>query len=29
MLTMPTTTDTPFAPFVPRSTPKKGESDGL
>jgi general secretion pathway protein N len=29
MLTMPTTTDTPFAPFVPRSTPKNGESDGL
>lgn len=28
-LTMPTTTDTSFAPFVPRSTPKNGESDGL
>jgi general secretion pathway protein N len=28
-LTMPTTVDTPFAPFVPRSTPKNGESDGL
>ncbi|MGL9620833.1 hypothetical protein QRQ56_22725 [Bradyrhizobium sp. U531] len=28
-LTMPTTTDTSFAPFVPRSTPKNGEADGL
>jgi general secretion pathway protein N len=28
-LTMPGTTDTPFAPFQPRSTPKNGESDGL
>jgi len=28
-LTMPTTADTPFAPFMPRSTPKNGESDGL
>lgn len=28
-LVMPTTTDTPFAPFVPRSVPKNGESDGL
>ncbi|MGT2434932.1 hypothetical protein ACU4GH_02685 [Bradyrhizobium betae] len=28
-LTMPSTTDTSFAPFVPRSTPKNGESDGL
>jgi len=28
-LTMPTTTSTSFAPFVPRSTPKNGESDGL
>ncbi|EJN12845.1 hypothetical protein PMI42_03851 [Bradyrhizobium sp. YR681] len=28
-LTMPTTTDTSFAPFMPRSTPKNGESDGL
>ena len=28
-LTMPSTIDTPFAPFVPRSTPKNGESDGL
>ncbi|QAU45925.1 hypothetical protein [Bradyrhizobium guangzhouense] len=28
-LTMPTTADTSFAPFVPRSTPKHGESDGL
>jgi general secretion pathway protein N len=28
-MTMPTTTDTLFAPFVPRSTPKNGESDGL
>lgn len=28
-LTMPTTADTSFAPFVPRSTPKNGESDGL
>lgn len=28
-LIMPTTTDTSFAPFVPRSTPKNGESDGL
>lgn len=27
--TMPTTADTSFAPFVPRSTPKNGESDGL
>ncbi|RXT36755.1 hypothetical protein [Bradyrhizobium betae] len=28
-LTMPTTADTSFAPFVPRSTPKNGEADGL
>lgn len=28
-LMMPATTDTSFAPFVPRSTPKNGESDGL
>ncbi|MBR0846700.1 DUF2531 family protein [Bradyrhizobium diazoefficiens] len=28
-LMMPTTIDTPFAPFLPRSTPKNGESDGL
>jgi general secretion pathway protein N len=28
-LTMPTTADTSFTPFVPRSTPKHGESDGL
>lgn len=28
-LIMPATTDTSFAPFVPRSTPKNGESDGL
>lgn len=28
-LTMPTTTDTSFAPFVPRSTRKNGESEGL
>lgn len=28
-LVMPTTGDTSFAPFVPRSTPKGGESDGL
>ncbi|WFU83869.1 hypothetical protein QA645_14340 [Bradyrhizobium sp. CIAT3101] len=28
-LTMPTTANTSFAPFVPRSTPKNGESDGL
>jgi len=28
-LTMPTTASTSFAPFVPRSTPKNGESDGL
>lgn len=28
-LTMPTTADRSFAPFVPRSTPKNGESDGL
>ncbi|SEM33600.1 hypothetical protein [Bradyrhizobium sp. OK095] len=28
-LTMPTSIDTPFAPFVPRATPKNGESDGL
>lgn len=28
-LTMPATTDTSFAPFVPRSTPKNGEPDGL
>ncbi|TYL91733.1 hypothetical protein FXB40_27835 [Bradyrhizobium rifense] len=28
-LTMPTTANTLFAPFVPRSTPKNGESDGL
>ncbi|MCP3371005.1 hypothetical protein [Bradyrhizobium cajani] len=27
-LTMPTSTDTSFAPFVPRSTPKNGVSDG-
>lgn len=28
-LTMPTTASTSFAPFMPRSTPKNGESDGL
>ncbi|GLR85447.1 hypothetical protein GCM10007857_21580 [Bradyrhizobium iriomotense] len=28
-LTTPATGDTSFAPFVPRSTPKGGESDGL
>lgn len=28
-LTMPTTASTSFAPFVPRSTPKHGEADGL
>jgi general secretion pathway protein N len=28
-LTMPTTATTSFAPFVPRSTPKNGEADGL
>lgn len=28
-LTMPTTASTSFAPFVPHSTPKNGESDGL
>jgi general secretion pathway protein N len=28
-LTMPTTATTSFAPFVPRSTPKNGEPDGL
>jgi len=28
-LTMPAAGDTAFAPFVPRSTPKNGESDGL
>ena len=28
-LVMPTTGDNSFAPFVPRSTPKGGESDGL
>ncbi|MCG2671613.1 hypothetical protein ACFPFP_32260 [Bradyrhizobium sp. GCM10023182] len=28
-LTMPTTASTSFAPFLPRSTPKNGESDGL
>ncbi|MBR1174261.1 hypothetical protein JQ617_09870 [Bradyrhizobium sp. KB893862 SZCCT0404] len=28
-LTMPATSDRSFAPFVPRSTPKNGESDGL
>lgn len=28
-LTMPTTANTSFAPFVPRSTPKSGEADGL
>jgi len=28
-LTMPATNNTAFAPFVPRSTPKNGESDGL
>ncbi|QPF93863.1 hypothetical protein [Bradyrhizobium commune] len=28
-LTMPTTANTSFAPFAPRSTPKNGESDGL
>jgi len=28
-LTVPTATGTSFAPFVPRSTPKNGESDGL
>ncbi|AND91149.1 general secretion pathway protein N [Bradyrhizobium diazoefficiens] len=28
-LAMPGTTDTPFSPFGPRSTPKNGESDGL
>jgi general secretion pathway protein N len=28
-LTMPTTANTTFAPFVPRSTPKHGEADGL
>ncbi|MBR0973316.1 MULTISPECIES: hypothetical protein [Bradyrhizobium] len=27
--TMPGPTDSSFAPFVPRSTPKNGESDGL
>ena len=27
--TMPATNNTAFAPFVPRSTPKNGESDGL
>ena len=29
VLTMPAPGDTSFAPFVPRSTPKNGESDGL
>ncbi|RXH12139.1 hypothetical protein EAS56_18790, partial [Bradyrhizobium guangzhouense] len=28
-LTMPTNANTSFAPFVPRSTPKNGETDGL
>jgi general secretion pathway protein N len=28
-LTMPTNASTSFAPFVPRSVPKNGESDGL
>ncbi len=28
-LTVPTTANTSFAPFVPRSTPKSGASDGL
>jgi general secretion pathway protein N len=28
-LMMPTAGNTAFAPFVPRSTPKNGESDGL
>lgn len=28
-LTIPSTIDTSFAPFVPRSTPKNGEADGL
>ncbi|WP_027532011.1 hypothetical protein [Bradyrhizobium sp. WSM3983] len=28
-LTMPTTANTSFAPFVPRATPKNGEADGL
>ena len=28
-LTMPTASSTSFAPFIPRSTPKNGESDGL
>jgi general secretion pathway protein N len=28
-LVMPTTNQTPFTPFVPRHTPKNGESDGL
>ncbi|MBR1088697.1 hypothetical protein JQ621_14605 [Bradyrhizobium manausense] len=28
-LTMPTAASTSFAPFVPRATPKNGESDGL
>lgn len=28
-LTMPATANTSFAPFVPRSTPKNGEADGL
>ncbi|MGY3034676.1 general secretion pathway protein N [Bradyrhizobium sp. USDA 4354] len=28
-LTMPSPADPSFAPFVPRSTPKNGESDGL
>jgi len=28
-LTMPTNANTSFAPFVPRSTPKNGEADGL
>ncbi|MGY4237946.1 hypothetical protein ACVIIW_006893 [Bradyrhizobium sp. USDA 4449] len=27
--TMPTASDTSFAHFVPRSTPKNGQSDGL
>ncbi|MCK1341052.1 hypothetical protein IVB38_34815 [Bradyrhizobium sp. 38] len=28
-LVAPTAADQSFAPFVPRSTPKNGESDGL
>jgi general secretion pathway protein N len=28
-LTVPTTANTSFAPFVPRATPKNGEADGL